>query len=101
VNRLGTILIPLLAGFLITVAVVSWRSPWWHRDPLLSDEATPARIEARPANLRIVQVHVSAGPRAGFTAAPAAARTSAPRAAAPVLRESPASRIPRGARTNE
>jgi hypothetical protein len=78
VNRPGAILIPILAGFLLTVAVVSWRSGWWRgREALESSAAAPAHIEPRPSNLRIVPVRLTAAQPATVAATPAA-RSPAP-----------------------
>lgn len=58
-NRAGAILIPLLAGFLLTVMAVFWRSGWWaQRDAALPAEPAAATVEARPPHLRVVPVHV-------------------------------------------
>jgi hypothetical protein len=78
VNRPGAILIPILAGFLLTVAVVSWRSGWWQgREALESSAAAPVHIAPRPSNLRIVPVHLTAAQPATVAATPVA-RSSAP-----------------------
>ena len=59
-NRLGAVLIPMLAGFLLTVAVVSLRSGGWPwRAALESHAAAPLCVEARRPNLRIVPVHLT------------------------------------------
>lgn len=71
-NRLGTILIPMLAGFLLTGAVLSWRSGWWPRHELQSLAAAPLRVEARRPNLRIVPVHLTAAQPATVAASAAA-----------------------------
>ena len=71
-NRLGTILIPMLAGFLLTGVVVSWRSGWWARHELQSPAAAPLRVEARRPNLRIVPVHLTAAQTASVAASAAA-----------------------------
>ena len=72
-KRLGAILIPMLAGFLLTVAVVSWRSGWWQRrEAIDSPVAASPRIEVRRPNLRIVSVHLTAGPQAPVGATPPA-----------------------------
>lgn len=77
-NRPGAILIPILAGFLLTVAVVSWRSGGWRgREALESAANAPPRIEPRQSNLRIVPVHLTAAEPATVAAAPAA-RSPAP-----------------------
>lgn len=69
-SRPGTVLIPLLAGFLLTVAVVSWRSGWWQRDAGQSSTATQPVVEVRAPSVRIVRVHLSAAPAATAPAAP-------------------------------
>jgi hypothetical protein len=79
VNRPGAILLPIFAGFLLTVAVVSWRSGWWpSRETLESFAAAPPRIELRRSNLRIVPVHLTASQPATVAAAPAAPPPAAP-----------------------
>lgn len=61
-NRLVAVLIPMLAGFLLTVGVVSWRSDWWQRRTALgSPAATALSVEVRQSNLRVVQVHLTDG----------------------------------------
>lgn len=81
-NRPGAILIPMLGGFLLTAAVVSWRSGWWQRRTVLeSPAATAVRVAARKSALRIVQTHVTAG----FPAIPAAAPASLAAVPAPPL----------------
>lgn len=77
-SRLGTVLIPLLAGFLLTVAVVSWRSGWWQRDAFQSPAAMQPVVEVRPPSVRIVRVHLSAAPAATTPATPAAAAEALP-----------------------
>lgn len=77
-NRPGAILIPILAGFLLTVTLVSWRSGWWQGREALDASATASpRIEPRRSNLRIVSVHLAAGQPLTVAAAPAA-RSPAP-----------------------
>jgi hypothetical protein len=79
VNRVGAILIPLLVGFLATVAIVSWRTGWWwRRDALQSPAVAAPSVEVRRSNLRIVQVHFSAPPPATVNAAPAARPPATP-----------------------
>lgn len=105
-NRLGAILIPMLAGFLVTIALVSWHSRWWQRDAVESAAAITPNIEVRRPNLRVVRVHVTASPAAAVAAAPvtavAAARAAQPEPVAtppeppPVPRESPARKFARG-----
>lgn len=78
-NRPGAILIPISAGFLLTVAVVSWRSGWWQgREARESSATPPAHIEPRPSNLRIVPVHLTAAQPATVAAAPAARSPALP-----------------------
>lgn len=69
-SRPGAILIPLLGGFLLTVAVISWRSGWW--TPKFA-AAAPVRIETRRSQLRVVQVNLSSDPWAPVATAPVAA----------------------------
>jgi hypothetical protein len=85
VNRLGAILIPMLAGFLLTVAVVSLRSGGWPwRAALESRAAAPLRVEARHPNLRIVPVHLTdAQPPTVATPARVPATAAVPTAAQP------------------
>lgn len=86
-NRLGAILIPMLAGFLLTVAVVSWRAGGWPwRGALESQALAPLRVEARSPNLRIVPVHLTSAPP--VTAATHAA-APAPVAAVPAAEPEP------------
>jgi hypothetical protein len=92
VSRLGTVLIPLLAGFLVTVAVVSWRSGWWQRGAFQSPAATQPIVEVRPPSVRIVRVHLSAAPAATARAAPAATPEALPEPAAQPADEPPTPR---------
>jgi hypothetical protein len=81
VNRLGAILIPLLVGFLATVAIVSWRSGWsWRRDSLQSPVVAAPSVEVRRSRLRVVQVDVSAAPPPKAATAPAATVSAKPKA---------------------
>jgi hypothetical protein len=92
VSRLGTVLIPLLAGFLLTVAVVSWRSGWWQRDAFQSPAATQPVVEVRPPSVRIVRVHPSAAPAATAPAAPAPAPEALPEPVSQPAQEPPVPR---------
>ena len=91
-NRLGAILIPMLAGFLLTVAVVSLRSGGWPwRAALEPRAAAPLRVEVRRPNLRIVPVHLTdAQPPTAATRAIAPAAANVPAAAAPAAETEPA-----------
>lgn len=81
-NRPGAILVPMLAGFLLTVAVVSWRSGWWQRRATVAAPAAASvRIEVRPPDLRVVSVHLTAAQPAAVRPATVAA---APAASPPV-----------------
>lgn len=105
-NRLGAILIPMLAGFLVTIALASWHTRWWQHDAVESPAAITPNIELRRPNLRVVQVHVTASRAAAVVAAPPAAVPAARAAQAepvatppeppPVPRESPARKFARG-----
>lgn len=77
-SRPGTVLIPLLTGFLLTVAVVSWRSGWWQRDAVQPPAATQPVVEVRPPSVRIVRMHLSATPTPTTPATPAAAPEALP-----------------------
>lgn len=70
-KRLLTILIPMLAGFLVTVAMVSWRSGWWQRREAHGSSAAALRVEVRRPNLRIVPVRLTAAPKTSVAAASA------------------------------
>jgi len=84
VNRLGAILFPMLAGFVVTVAVVSWRTGWWPRRGALDSAAVvPASVQVRRSNLRIIPVHLTAASPASIAAAPAAPAVPAAPAAQP------------------
>ena len=87
-NRLGAILFPMLAGFVVTVAVVSWRTGWWPwRGALDSAAVVPASVQVRRSNLRIVPVHLTAASPATAAAAPAAPAAVPP--AAPAAQPEP------------
>lgn len=89
-NRLGAILIPMLAGFVVTVALVSWRSGWWQRREARGvPAAAPVSVEVRRSNLRIVPVHLTAASPATVVAAPTA--PVAPVAAVPEVAPEPVS----------
>lgn len=80
-NRPGAILIPLLSGFLLTCAVVSWRSGWWEQHGAPASPAlTPRRVEARPPHVRTVHLQLAADPWAPAAAARAAAAAAPPEA---------------------
>lgn len=89
-NRAGAILIPLLAGFLFTLVVVSWRSGWWPRGGIGHSAAvTPIAaapiVETRPPHLQVEQAHVIA-------ASPAAVHEpTGPASAAPAAQSEPVS----------
>jgi hypothetical protein len=86
VSRPGAILIPLLGGFLLTVAVVSWRSGWWRQSGALESPAAPTpKIEPRRSQLRVAHVTLSVDPWA-----PAPSVRSAPAKAAPAAAPQPA-----------
>jgi hypothetical protein len=88
-NRLGAILIPLLVGFLATVAIVSWRSGWcWQRDSLKSPMLAVPSVEVRRSRLRVVQVEVSAAPPPGTATAPAVTVAAKPEVQ-PLISEPP------------
>lgn len=123
-NRPGAILFPMLAGFVVTVAVVSWRTGSWPwrgaPDPAA---VVPTSVQVRRSNLRIIPVHLTAAsPVTGaaaplVTATPTAAPAAQPEPAAesyeppPVPRvdpgnsperlEAPARKFARGSRADE
>lgn len=67
-SRLGAILIPLLGGFLLTVAVVSWRSGWWQQSGAFrSPAAATPKVEPRRSPLRVAHVTLSAAPQRAVT----------------------------------
>jgi hypothetical protein len=82
VSRLGAILIPLLGGFLLTIAAVSWRSDWRQARVTLSPpEMTPKRVEPQPSNLRVVHVGLSSDPWLPVASSPGGRNATAPEAA--------------------
>lgn len=91
-SRLGIVLIPLLAGFLLTVAVVSWRSGWWQRDAFHSPAAVQPVVEVRPPAVRIVRVHLSAAPAETAPSSRVAAPEALPEPVAQPADEPPAPR---------
>ena len=117
-SRPGTILIPLLGGFLLTLAAVSWRAGVWQQSAVLAPPAVqPASVEPRPSHLRVARVSLSVDPwgpvasrpvgrnptRAEATPAPIAAPLATspiPRAAASGLLEAPARKFARGGKAD-
>lgn len=99
-KRLGAILIPMLAGFLVTVAMVFWRSGWWQEreahEPSVA--AAALSIEVRRPNLRIVPVHLTATPQTTVAAAPAvpAAPEALPEPSAETYEPPPVPRVDPG-----
>ena len=75
-SRPGAILIRLLLGFLVTFAVLSWRSGGWRHGAPESTQATPI-VQVRRSPLRVVHVDLSSiaprGAAAASVATPAAA----------------------------
>lgn len=81
-SRLGAILIPLLGGFLLTIAAVSWRSDWWQRRVTSAPAAAPTTTaEPRQSHLRVVHVSLSSDPWAPVAGSPAGPNPTAPKAA--------------------
>lgn len=88
-SRSGAILIPLLGGFLLTVAMVSWRSGWWEQRDAPESSVTPRpKIEPRRSHLRVVDVSLAANPFAAAASKPVA---PAPVPAAPEAAPEPVS----------
>ena len=100
-SRSGAILIPLVGGFLLTLAIVTWRSGWWQqRDTRVSVAAPTWTIEPRRSPLRIVHVDLTRFHTASAAAAPPAPASLAP-AASPepdseISEEPPAPRVDPG-----
>lgn len=87
-TRPGGILIPLLLGFLLTVAVESWRSGWWHQRGAGASADAPPRIQLRHPALRAVHVDLRAiAARSAAVASVRAAPAKRPQAALQALPE--------------
>ena len=82
--KAGAILIPMLGGFLLTVAVVSWHSGWWqpHAAPRAAD-TEPSRVEVRRSNLRVIPIHLTTGPAPTPAPTPATVAHAIPAPAEP------------------
>lgn len=80
-SRPGAILIPLLLGFTLTFALLSWRSGGWRRSAAASVDAPP-RIQQRHSPLRAVGVDLHAVASRARTAEPVAAAPATPPPAA-------------------
>lgn len=74
-SRPGAILIPLLLGFLVTFAVLSWRPGGWPHGSVESTQAMPPSIQARRSSLRVVQVDLSSVPSRAVAATSTATPT--------------------------
>ena len=93
-KRPGAILIPLLGGFLLTVATVSWRSGWWPLTATPESAATSWHVAVRRPNLRVVPVELRAGFPATLPAAPTAPVHALPAPSAPVTPQAAADYVP-------
>lgn len=91
-SRSGAILIPLVGGFLLTLAIVTWRSGGWQQRDARGSVAAPTwTIEPRRSPLRIVHIDLTRFHTASAAAAPTA--PTAPASLAPAASPEPDSEI--------
>lgn len=88
-SRPGAILIPLLLGFTLTLALVSWRSGAWQRGAGASVDAPP-RIQVRHSPVRVAHVDPASVPAPAAAVASAVTKPATPAPPVPEAEPEPA-----------